>query len=122
VRHPQPAQALARDRGHDQLTGTNHQAPPPAPPPTSGPSIHIAATASSPAIPAATCNTTAQQAVVGQESRLGQEGRSEFDIDPDELVCEGARRVLAVALEEEVAAHIAAHTGGRAVSGSGSGR
>jgi hypothetical protein len=31
VRHPQPAQALARDRGHDQLTGTNHQAPPPPP-------------------------------------------------------------------------------------------
>jgi hypothetical protein len=57
-----------------------------------------------------------------QESRSGQEGRSEFDIDLDELVCEGARRVLAVALEEEVAAYIAAHPGGRAVSGSGSGR
>jgi putative transposase len=38
-------------------------------------------------------------------------GRSEFDIGLDELVCEGARRMLAVALEEEVAAYIAAHTG-----------
>jgi hypothetical protein len=42
---------------------------------------------------------------------VGEEGRSEFDIDLDELVCEGARRMLAVALEEEVAAYIAAHTG-----------
>jgi hypothetical protein len=42
---------------------------------------------------------------------VGQEGRSEFDIDLDELVCEGARRMLAVALEEEVAAYIAAHAG-----------
>jgi hypothetical protein len=31
VRHPQPAQALARDHRHQQLTGTNHQAPPPPP-------------------------------------------------------------------------------------------
>ena len=44
-------------------------------------------------------------------SVVGQEGRSEFDIDLDELVCEGARRMLAVALEEEVAAYIAAHAG-----------
>jgi hypothetical protein len=28
VRYPQPAQALARDHGRHQLTGTNHQAPP----------------------------------------------------------------------------------------------
>jgi putative transposase len=42
-------------------------------------------------------------------SVVGQEGRSEFCIDLDELVCEGARRMLAVALEEEVAAYIAAH-------------
>jgi transposase-like protein len=42
---------------------------------------------------------------------VGQEGRSEFVIDLDELVCEGARRMLAVALEEEVAAYIAAHAG-----------
>jgi putative transposase len=40
----------------------------------------------------------------------GARGRSEF-VDLDELVCEGARRMLAVALEEEVAASIAAHTG-----------
>ena len=44
-------------------------------------------------------------------SVVGQEGRSEFHVDLDELVCEGARRMLAVALEEEVAAYIAAHTG-----------
>jgi hypothetical protein len=41
---------------------------------------------------------------------VGQEGRSEF-VDLDELVCEGARWMLAVALEEEVAASIAAHAG-----------
>ncbi len=39
----------------------------------------------------------------------GPEGRCEFHVDLDELVCEGARRMLAVALEEEVAAYIAAH-------------
>jgi putative transposase len=44
-------------------------------------------------------------------SVVGQEGRSEFVVDLDELVCEGARRMLAVALEEEVAAYIAAHAG-----------
>ena len=44
-------------------------------------------------------------------SVVGEEGRSEFVIDLDELVCEGARRLLAVALEEEVAAYIAAHAG-----------
>ena len=44
-------------------------------------------------------------------SVVGQEGRSEFHVDLDELVCEGARRMLAVALEEEVAAYIAAHAG-----------
>ena len=44
-------------------------------------------------------------------SVVGEEGRSEFVIDLDELVCEGARRMLAVALEEEVAAYIAAHAG-----------
>jgi putative transposase len=44
-------------------------------------------------------------------SVVGQEGRSEFVIDLDELICEGARRMLAVALEEEVAAYIAAHAG-----------
>ena len=44
-------------------------------------------------------------------SVVGQEGRSEFVIDLDELVCEGARRMLAVALEEEVAAYVAAHAG-----------
>jgi transposase-like protein len=42
---------------------------------------------------------------------VGEEGRSEFVIDLDELVCEGARRMLAVALEEEVAAYIAAYAG-----------
>jgi putative transposase len=44
-------------------------------------------------------------------SVVGQEGRSEFHVDLDELVCEGARRMLAVALEDEVAAYIAAHAG-----------
>ena len=44
-------------------------------------------------------------------SVVGQEGRSEFVVDLDELVCEGARRMLAVALEQEVAAYIAAHAG-----------
>lgn len=44
-------------------------------------------------------------------SVVGQEGRSEFHVDLDELVCEGARRMLAVALEEEVAAYVAAHAG-----------
>ena len=44
-------------------------------------------------------------------SVVGEEGRSEFVIDLDELVCEGARRMLAVALEEEVAAYIAAYAG-----------
>jgi putative transposase len=44
-------------------------------------------------------------------SVVGQEGRFEFHVDLDELVCEGARRMLAVALEEEVAAYIAAHAG-----------
>ena len=44
-------------------------------------------------------------------SVVGEEGRSEFVIDLDELVCEGARRMLAVALEEEVAAYLAAHAG-----------
>ena len=44
-------------------------------------------------------------------SVVGQEGRSEFHVDLDELVCEGARRMLAVALEEEVAAYLAAHAG-----------
>ena len=44
-------------------------------------------------------------------SVVGEEGRSEFVIDLDEMVSEGARRMLAVALEEEVAAYIAAHAG-----------
>jgi putative transposase len=39
------------------------------------------------------------------------EGGAGLAVDLDELVCEGARRMLAVALEEEVAAYIAAHTG-----------
>jgi len=44
-------------------------------------------------------------------SVVGQEGRSEFHAGLDEPVCEGARRMLAVALEEEVAAYVAAHAG-----------
>ncbi len=36
--------------------------------------------------------------------------REELVLDLDALVCEGARRMLAVALEAEVAAYIAAHT------------
>jgi putative transposase len=44
-------------------------------------------------------------------SVVGDEGRSELVVDLDELVREGARRMLAVALEEEVAAYIAAHAG-----------
>ncbi len=36
--------------------------------------------------------------------------REELVVDLDALVCEGARRMLAVALEAEVAAYIAAHT------------
>jgi hypothetical protein len=40
-------------------------------------------------------------------SVVGQEGRSEVHVDLDELVGEGARRMLAVALEEEVAACVA---------------
>jgi putative transposase len=42
---------------------------------------------------------------------VGAEGRSEFVGDLDALVREGARRLLAVALEEEVAAYIATHAG-----------
>jgi putative transposase len=44
-------------------------------------------------------------------SVIGDEGRSELVVDLDELVREGARRMLAVALEEEVAAYVAAHAG-----------
>jgi putative transposase len=44
-------------------------------------------------------------------SVVGDEGRSEVVVDLDELVREGARRMLAVALEEEVAAYVAAHAG-----------
>jgi putative transposase len=44
-------------------------------------------------------------------SVVGDEGRSELVVDLDELVREGARRMLAVALEEEVAASMAAHAG-----------
>jgi putative transposase len=44
-------------------------------------------------------------------SVVGDEGRSELVVDLDGLVREGARRMLAVALEEEVAAYIAAHAG-----------
>jgi putative transposase len=44
-------------------------------------------------------------------SVVGAEGRSELVGDLDELVREGARRMLAVALEEEVAAYTAAHAG-----------
>jgi transposase-like protein len=44
-------------------------------------------------------------------SVVGDEARSELVVDLDELVREGARRMLAVALEEEVAAYIAAHAG-----------
>ena len=44
-------------------------------------------------------------------SVVGDQGRSELVVDLDELVREGARRMLAVALEEEVAAYIAAHAG-----------
>jgi transposase-like protein len=44
-------------------------------------------------------------------SVVGAEGRSELVVDLDELVREGARRMLAVALEEEVAAYVATHTG-----------
>jgi putative transposase len=44
-------------------------------------------------------------------SVVGAEGRSELVGDLDELVREGARRMLAVALEEEVAAYIATHAG-----------
>jgi putative transposase len=44
-------------------------------------------------------------------SVVGDEGRSELVVDLDELVREGARRMLAAALEEEVAAYIAAHAG-----------
>ena len=43
-------------------------------------------------------------------SVVGDEGRSELVVDLDELVREGARRMLAVALEE-VAAYVAAHAG-----------
>ena len=41
---------------------------------------------------------------------VGARGRFEFHVELDELVCEGARRMLAVALEE-VAAYIAARAG-----------
>jgi putative transposase len=44
-------------------------------------------------------------------SVVGEQGRSELVGDLDELVREGARRMLAVALEQEVAASIAAHVG-----------
>ena len=44
-------------------------------------------------------------------SVVGDEGRSELVVDLDELVREGARRMLAVALEEEVAAYVVAHAG-----------
>ena len=44
-------------------------------------------------------------------SVVGDEGRSELVVDLDELVREGAPRMLAVALEEEVAAYVAAHAG-----------
>ena len=44
-------------------------------------------------------------------SVVGDEGRSELVGDLDELVREGAPRMLAVALEEEVAAYVAAHAG-----------
>ena len=44
-------------------------------------------------------------------SVVGDEGPSELVVDLDELVREGARRMLAVALEEEVAAYVAAHAG-----------
>jgi putative transposase len=44
-------------------------------------------------------------------SVVGAEGRSELVGDLDELVREGARGMLAVALEEEVAAYVAAHAG-----------
>jgi putative transposase len=40
---------------------------------------------------------------------INDEGRSELSLDLDELVCEGARRMLATALEAEVAAYVAAH-------------
>jgi putative transposase len=42
-------------------------------------------------------------------SVINDEGRSELSLDLDELVCEGARRMLATALEAEVAAYVAAH-------------
>jgi putative transposase len=44
-------------------------------------------------------------------SVVGEQGHSELVVDLDELVREGARRMLAVALEEEVAAYVAAHAG-----------
>jgi putative transposase len=44
-------------------------------------------------------------------SVVGEQGHSELVVDLDELVREGARRTLAVALEQEVAAYVAAHAG-----------
>jgi putative transposase len=44
-------------------------------------------------------------------SVVGEQGHSELVVDLDELVREGARRMLAVALEQEVAAYVAAHAG-----------
>jgi putative transposase len=44
-------------------------------------------------------------------SVVGAESRSELVVDLDDVVREGARGMLAVAMEEEVAASIAAHAG-----------
>ncbi|HEV2922318.1 MAG TPA: IS256 family transposase, partial [Actinomycetota bacterium] len=41
---------------------------------------------------------------------VDDQARAELALDLDELFCEGARRMLAVALEAEVEAYIAAHT------------
>jgi hypothetical protein len=41
---------------------------------------------------------------------VDEQARAELTLDLDELFCEGARRLLAVALEAEVQAYIAAHT------------
>ena len=40
---------------------------------------------------------------------VDEQARAELAIDLDELFCEGARRMLAVALEAEVEAYITAH-------------
>jgi putative transposase len=44
-------------------------------------------------------------------SVVGEQGHSELVVDLDELVRQGARRMLAVALDQEVAAYVAAHAG-----------